>query len=105
MQQTTNIDDVFVIPEDRIGSLEMLEKRVGEAKTEDQGSLRTTLSYLYLPNGPINLPKDRFDKAAPYLEQRELIIARWCRTRTNGSHRKPLRHEINSGGSHSEVSL
>ena len=89
-QITTDIANghEFVINIKRFDDTSYIESRVAAVPKNIQGSLRTTLSYLYLTDGPFNLPKNRFDLAFDYLESAERIIAKWLFTRTNGSERK-----------------
>ena len=77
----------FIINLTRFDSEAYIEGRVSVTPQNIQGSLRTTLSYLYLTDGPINLPKDRFDLAFDHLEPAERIVARWLYIRTNGNLR------------------
>jgi hypothetical protein len=58
--------------------------RVSAVPKEVRGSLQTALRYLYLDNGPVNLPAKRRKVAEPYLDDAERIIIRWLSTRTNG---------------------
>jgi len=83
----TTIDEIFVVPEVRFNNKDYIEKRIINADYIDRGYLRTVLKYLYLTDGPINLPRERFKKAEKYLDQAEMILARWLITRTNGSLR------------------
>ncbi|MCG8585470.1 MAG: hypothetical protein MI757_12230 [Pirellulales bacterium] len=78
----------FVIDRVCFGDVSLIDSRVAAAPHADQGALRTTLAYLYLDDGPINLPRDRLKLAERYLDQAERIVVRWLYTRTNGSERK-----------------
>jgi|GEM_PF-2133564 len=82
-----SIDKQFVISLTRFDNVAYIERRVSEKSKGIQGSLKTTLSYLYLADGPFNLPKDRFDVAFDHLEPAERIVASWLYTRTNGNLR------------------
>lgn len=82
------IDRQFLIPMDRFDSPSYIEERIAASETSSPGGLRTTLKYLYLSDGPINLPKDRLKAAEPFLEVGERVLVRWLQTRTNGSERK-----------------
>ena len=77
----------FVIPLDRFDSSDYIGSRLTIAPEPAQGALRTALSYLYLSEGPINLPRDRLKLAEVHLEPRERVLARWLHTRTNGNLR------------------
>ncbi len=78
----------FLIPIDRFDNLEYIEARVSGLEPSVVGSVRTALKYLYITNGPINLPRDRMLKVQPFLEPAEKVLVRWLYTRTNGSERK-----------------
>lgn len=82
------IDTELTIDRDRFGNVELIESRVAALHADERGSFRTALSYLYLPDGPINLPRDRLLIAEQYLDDAERIVIRWLYTRTNGSERK-----------------
>jgi len=81
------IDPEFVIDPIRFDNRSYIETRVSIKPKEIQGSLRTTLSYLYLADGPLNLPKNWFDLAFDQLEAAECSVASWLYTLTNGSLR------------------
>jgi hypothetical protein len=72
----------------RFNSEQQIELRVLEVIEIDRGSLRTALKYLYLDDGPINLPRERLLAAKKYLDEAELLIIGWLYTRTNGKLRK-----------------
>jgi hypothetical protein len=46
------------------------------------------LKYLYMDDGPVNLPRGRLKITKPYLDDAERILIQWLQTRTNGSERK-----------------
>lgn len=73
-----------MIPSDRFDSPEYIRRRLATAPERARGALRTALSYLYLSEGPLNLPRNRLKLAEAHLEERERILARWLQTRTNG---------------------
>ncbi len=81
------IDHEFVISLTRFDNTAYIESRVSMEPKKLQGSLRTTLSYLYLTNGPFNLPKNRFDLAFDCLESAERVVSSWLYTRTNANLR------------------
>jgi hypothetical protein len=81
------ITNNFEIPSTRFDDHAYILKRVAAAEFPVSGSLKTTLSYLYLSDGPINLPRERLKASEIYLEPRELVLVRWLQTRTNGSLR------------------
>lgn len=76
------------VPLDRFDNPEEVERRVSAAPPASQGSLRTTLRYLYEREGPVNLPVDRLNTAFDLLEPAEQVVACWLQTRTNGKLRK-----------------
>jgi hypothetical protein len=78
---------VFTIPDDRFDNTDYIHRRLAAADSSVSGSLRSTLSYLYMMKGPKNLPKDRLKSSEPHLERREFVLVRWLQTRTNGSLR------------------
>jgi hypothetical protein len=80
-------DREYLIPMERFDSADYIETRVSDEPLV-AGLLRTTLRYLYLSDGPINLPRDRLKASKPFLEPAELVLACWLHTRTNGSERK-----------------
>lgn len=81
-------DRDFLIPMSRFDNQEDIELRVAQSQRNVRGSLRTALKYLYLSDGPVNLPRDRLKAAEQYLEPAERILARWLQTRTNGRERR-----------------
>jgi len=81
------INDDFTIPSDRFNDSIYISNRVAVVGSAVAGSLRSALSYIYMHDGPINLPRERLKAAEPFLEPRELVLARWLQTRTNGSLR------------------
>lgn len=88
MEWHVAVDDAYVIDQSWFDDRTALEQRVAAAAKEDQGSLRTALAYLYLSDGPVNLPAKRRKVALPYLNAAERIALTWLYTRTNGSERK-----------------
>ena len=81
-------DRNYLIPMDRFDNLDAIEDRVSAVPKEAHGSLRTALKYLYLSNGPTNLPRDRLKTSKPYLDFAEQVLVQWLYTRTNGSERR-----------------
>jgi len=81
------MENEFEIPTNRFDNKLFIIKRVGEANISVAGSLKSTLSYLYFSDGPKNLPRERLKVSESYLEPREIVLARWLQTRTNGSLR------------------
>ena len=79
----------FLIPIDRFDNPKYIDTRVAAVDATVAGSVRSALKYLYLTDGPINLPRARMLKALPSLDPAERVVVRWLYTRTNGSERKP----------------
>jgi hypothetical protein len=82
------IDAELTIDPSRFGDTTLIESRVSQLPNTEQGSFRTALSYLYLPDGPVNLPRGRLLVSESYLDAAERLVIRWLYTRTNGSERK-----------------
>jgi hypothetical protein len=78
----------FVIPKDRVDARDYIEWRLRSVPDAVKGAIKTTLQYLYLTDGPRNLPADRKRLAEPYLETAERMVVRWLHPRTNGQYRK-----------------
>jgi hypothetical protein len=78
----------YLIPKKRFNNQNYIERRVSVAQPKARGSLRTTLTFLYLTDGPANLPRDRLKASIPFLEYAERVLVRWLYTRTNGSERR-----------------
>jgi len=76
------------IPESRFDNLRYIERRVSQAETSHQGRLKSLLKYLYLTEGPRNLPRNAYKTAEIYLSPSEDVAVRWLKSRTNGSARK-----------------
>ena len=72
----------------RFGDSDLVDSRVDDAPDAEQVSLRTALSYLYLCDGPTDLPRDRLRLSERHLDPAERIVVRWLHTRTNGRLRK-----------------
>lgn len=86
--KTRSMISPFLIPIDRFDNLKYIEDRASSVEPSVGGAVRTALRYLYVTDGPVNLPRDRMLKAQPFLEPSERILVRWLFTRTNGSERK-----------------
>lgn len=81
------MQQVIAIDASRFNNNGHIESRLAAVRTEEQGALRTALGYLYLDDGPINLPRPRLLSAESHLDATERIVIRWLYTRTNGSLR------------------
>lgn len=88
VEHTIQVSDKFIIDERRFEDADQIEQRVGEAEEKDKGSLRTALKYLYMIDGPVNLPRVRLKTAESYLTVAERLVARYLYTRSNGRLRK-----------------
>lgn len=82
------MQQIIAIDAARFNNSEHIGSRVAAVRLEDQGALRTALRYLYMDDGPINLPRTRLLAAEPHLDATEKIVVRWLYTRTNGSLRR-----------------
>lgn len=80
--------EVLSIDRRRFNNDRHIANRILLVPTAARGALRSALLYLYMDDGPRNLPRQRLLLAAPYLEAAELVVVRWLYTRTNGSLRK-----------------
>lgn len=87
LRREVRVQGEFIIPLDRFDSPDYIRSRLALAPEPARGALRTALSYLYLSEGPMNLPRDRLKLAEADLEPRERVLARWLQTRTNGNLR------------------
>jgi hypothetical protein len=83
-----NISAEQTIDVSRFDDADLIATRVDDAPDAEQGSLRTILTYLYLSDGPTNLPRERLKLAERHLDPAERIVVRWLYTRTNGRLRK-----------------
>lgn len=78
----------FVIPLKRFDATDYIEWRLGRVPQAVQGAVRTALQYLYLSDGPRNLPAARKRAAEPYLDIAERMVVRCLFPRTNGQYRR-----------------
>lgn len=58
----------FAIPVERFDAPNYIKTRLASIPEQDRGSLGSVLRYLYLSDGPMHLPLDRFRAAERYLE-------------------------------------
>lgn len=82
------MSDLLSIDRTRFNNETYIWQRIGSAALPDRGSLQTALKYLYMDDGPINLPRDRLKVTKRYLDGAERVVIQWLQTRTNGSERK-----------------
>jgi hypothetical protein len=92
----------FCVPDGRLNDYELIKQRVDRVPGGSQSALRLVLSYLYLVDGPTNLRNPQYRDAEAYLEPYEIVLARYLKTRTNGTGRsaygKPALHHARSVG-------
>jgi hypothetical protein len=81
-------NSVYLIRPARFDNESHIERRVASLPEAIQGSVRSALRYLYLTDGPRNLPRPRRKIAEPYLDRAERIVVRWLQRRTNGQYRR-----------------
>ncbi len=79
--------ELFIIDDSRFNDEAQIVARLDADPSADRGSLRSALRYLYMDDGPVNLPRERLLAAEPYLEASERLVIRWLYTRTNGNLR------------------
>ncbi|MDA3937874.1 MAG: hypothetical protein PF693_01005, partial [Spirochaetia bacterium] len=72
----------------RFNNNKYLNNRIEKLLEPARGSVKTILKYLYNTDGPTNAPPDRYKQSLPFLEDREVILLNWLKTRTNGKLRK-----------------
>ena len=82
----------FIIPAKRFDAGDYVDSRLAAVPHAVRGSLKTALQYLYLTDGPRNLPASRKRTAEPYLQTAERVAIRWLHPRTNGALRKSYGH-------------
>lgn len=79
--------ELLAIDDSRFNNKQYIETRIAAVLASDRGSLRSALKYLYMEDGPDNLPRDRLLIAERHLEPAERLVTRWLYTRTNGKLR------------------
>ena len=77
----------FCIPPGKLGNEGDIRERIQQAPEESRSALKTTLSYLYLEAGPINLSTRQFSVAEPFLLPSETILAKYLKSKTTGPKR------------------
>jgi hypothetical protein len=78
----------FVVPPNAFDDAPAIEQRVQAAPQSARGALKLVLSYLFQSDGPTNLKNPQYQIAAPHLKNYEVILARYLKSRTNGTGRK-----------------
>lgn len=78
----------YWVPESHIDNATLIEQRVQAVVLPEQAALRLVLSYLYLSNGPTNLTNPKYRLAESHLLSYEIILARYLKSRTNGTGRR-----------------
>lgn len=82
------LNEKFIVAEERFDNEKYIEERISKVPENDRRKLKSVLAYLYLEDGPVNLTNDKYGVIEKYLEEVEIIVAKWLKTRTNGSLRK-----------------
>ena len=88
LQKARGRKNEFIVPTEVIDAPGAIENRVASVPTEAAKALRLVLSYLFLSDGPTNLRTAQYSLAEPYLTEYEKILARYLKSRTNGSGRR-----------------
>lgn len=66
-----------------------IDARVSVVQSSDERSaLRTVLNYLYRSDGPTNLRNPQYNLAKCFLNDGEVILTKYLKSRTNGAGRK-----------------
>lgn len=78
----------FRVPEGHLNNAGLIDGRVNEVPPAARSAVRLVLSYLYPPDGPTNLKNPQYSVAEPYLKPYEVILARYLKSRTNGTGRR-----------------
>jgi hypothetical protein len=81
------VDPAFVVS-GKFDNRRYIERRCASVPLAVRGALNSALQYLYLTDGPRNLPSDRKKAAEPYIHIAERMVIRWLFPRTNGAYRK-----------------
>ena len=77
-----------MVPARTLNNGRKIRRRVDSVPVAARRALDSVLSYLFLKDGPSNLRNPVFQIAKPYLEHFEIVLARYLKSRTNGSGRK-----------------
>ena len=81
-------DSSFHIDATLIGDRDSIEARVAEVTEPEREALRLALSYLYLADGPISIPRDSKSQSEQHLTPVELFVFQWLYKRTDGKLRR-----------------
>jgi hypothetical protein len=81
-------DQRFIVPLKLFDSSKAIQHRVDAVAPAVRRSVSLALRYLYLTDGPFNLPRVKLRQAWRSLSEAEQKAVRWLATRTNGSLRK-----------------
>lgn len=81
-------DASFQLDTTRIGNLDAIEARVAEVPESEREALRLALSYLYLVDGPVSIPRDAKSQSEQHLTPVELFVFQWLYKRTDGKLRR-----------------
>lgn len=77
-----------MVPSGAIDDIVMIDNRVQTAPEGARGALRLVLSYLFRSDGPTNLKNPQYRLAEPHLKEHEIVLARYLKSRTNGTGRR-----------------
>ena len=88
MQEPKLGDALYVVPEALFDDAVAVQQRVDAVDPAVRSSVSLALRYLYLTEGPLNMPRAKLKLALPSLSVAEQKVIRWLATRTNGSLRK-----------------
>lgn len=88
MQNPKLGDDLYIVPLALFDNNAAIQSRVDAVDSSVRSAVSLALRYLYLTDGPLNLPRTQLKQALPSLTVAEQKAIRWLATRTNGSLRK-----------------
>lgn len=71
-----------------------IERRAARVALDGRAAARTILRYLYLSDGPANLPRNTLLAGVKHLKLAEQKVVRWLYTRTNGKLRHAYGHGV-----------
>ncbi|MHB8128957.1 MAG: hypothetical protein ACYDEX_08160 [Mobilitalea sp.] len=88
MKYENVINDKYIIPFERFNNQLHIEERVSSIPKEHQNLFHAVLDYLYNDNGTTNMADNKNHIIEMYLDNTEKIVAKWLKTRTNGSKKR-----------------
>ena len=77
-------DSSFQIDAANVENRDSIETRVAAVEEADQKDFRLALSYLYLSDGPVSIPRACKSAAQLHLDPAELFVFQWLFKRTDG---------------------